>query len=575
MLHGPSLFAAHPAVVLEWVEEPEAIMARPQVAATLAALGLDLGAAELAAAGGPDGSIPLRMLAACLARWLDRRGSQVPRPPLMVATTRSGGRSTLAAWFIDEDRIAAIVRAAWRLARLVAASPPGAVTPEAAAEAVLVRDGATLPADLGRQFAMIFLQARRRGIPSVVLPGTRKAVLLGEGRHGRLTRGTTNDRDSAVGTELAIDKFASNAVVARLGFPAVRHVVVEAPEQAAAAAAAIGFPLVVKPVDNGKGTGVFAGITSVEECAAAIGVARRLSTRGVLVEQHVAGDDHRLAVFGGKLAWVVARRPPVVTGDGSSTVAGLIERENARRLSLPPGDRPFQTAIAVDAELVSHLAKAGLGLESVPPAGRTVTLRSIANVSKGGTYEDVTDRVHPDNAAMAEAVTAGFRMDAVGVDYLTTDITRSWREIGGAIIEVNQTPAAGTPQYFDAMLARLFPAGSPTRVPYAIVANDPGGMAAALVEEQTRRGQTVGFLNATTTLVGGRPRGFPGQSVTQRMQALILDPQVSLIVAQLSNADLAREGVLREVVDKVLLGPGTDPAVEQLLRKVAHEVVAV
>lgn len=575
VLHGPSLFAPHPAVVLEWAEEPDVIMARPQVSAMLAAVGLNLPMADLAAASGPDGAIPLRKLAACFARWLDFRGSTERRPPLMVSTTRWGDRSAVAAWFLDETRTTAILRSAWQLARIVDACLRGAATRAAAAEVAVVRDRGTVPADFGKEFAKIFLHARRRGIPSVLLPGTRKVILLGEGRHGRLIRGTTNDRDSTVGTELAIDKFASNAIVARLGFPAVRHAIVTAPEQAAVAAAVIGFPLVVKPVDNGKGTGVFAGITSVEECAAAIHVARRLSTKGVLVEGHVNGDDHRLSVFGGKLAWVVMRRPPAVTGDGSSTVAELIARENDRRRSLPPGERPFQTMIEIDAELSGHLAKSGLGPGSVPAAGRTVTLRSIANVSKGGTYEDVSDRVHPDNAAMAEAIAAAFRMDAVGIDYLTTDISRSWRETGGAIIEVNQTPAAGTPHYFDAMLARLFPAGTPTRVPYAIVANDPGGAADTFVEAQTRRGQTVGFLNATTTLVGGRPRGRPGQSVTQRMQSLILDPQVTLIVAQLSNDDLAREGVLREAIDKVLLGPATTPAVEQLLRKFAGEVVAV
>ena len=85
--------------------------------------------------------------------------------------------------------------------------------------------------------------------------------------------------------------------------------------------------------------------------------------------------------------------------------------------------------------------------------------------------------------------------------------------------------------------------------------------------------QKTAFDSDPANVAQGRVYTF--KSDFERMQALILDPQVSLIVAQLSNADLAREGVLREVVDKVLLGPGTDPAVEQLLRKVAHEVVAV
>lgn len=35
---------------------------------------------------------------------------------------------------------------------------------------------------------------------------------------------------------------------------------------------------------------------------------------GVLVERHVQGDDHRLAVFGGAFAWCVRRSPPRLIG---------------------------------------------------------------------------------------------------------------------------------------------------------------------------------------------------------------------------------------------------------------------
>lgn len=578
VLHGASLFADHPVVVLDWSEPEESIIAWHRLFATLSELGIALEGPQLAAHASPDGTVSLRQLIACLAQWLDHRGSQPGIPPLAVNTSRVNDRSAVAAWFLDETRTAKILEKAWAIATIACDRCRQTDTPPPAPHLVqaverLCAEG-TLPKEMGQEFAMFHRVARKRGIVSHLLPDTKKVLLLGEGCHGRLLQSTTNDRDSSVGTTLANDKFMSNAFVARLGLPAVAHVLVMSDAVAAEAAAEIGFPLVVKPVNNGKGNGVFTGITSVEECAAAIRHALPLSTKGVLVERQVAGDDHRLTVNGGRLAWAVARRAAAVTGDGTSTIEQLIDRENARRRALSGAAKPFQTMIVIDAEMTGHLAKAGLAPQSVPAAGRVVTLRGISNVSKGGTYEDVSDRVHPDNRALAETVAAAFRMDMIGIDYMTTDITRSWRDVGGAVIEVNQTPAAGTVPYVNAALAHLFPDPQKVRVPYAIFVDDHAGRStAAWVAQARAQGYRVGYLDASTTAVDGDRRGHVGQTPNQRMLSLILDPRVSLLVARLTSDEIAREGLLREVVDKAFLGAGVSPEVERLVRSRCRDVL--
>ena len=44
-------------------------------------------------------------------------------------------------------------------------------------------------------------------------------------------------------------------------------------------------------------------------------------------------------------------------------------------------------------------------------------------------------------------------------------------------------------------------------------------------------------------------------------------------MARLSSDDIAREGLLREIVDQVFLGPGVAPEVERLLRSLARDVL--
>ena len=61
-------------------------------------------------------------------------------------------------------------------------------------------------------------------------------------------------------------------------------------------------------------------------------------------------------------------------------------------------------------------------------------------LSTGGTATDVTDVIHPDNRDMAVRAIKAIGLDVGGVDFLSRDITLSYREIGGGICEINAAP---------------------------------------------------------------------------------------------------------------------------------------
>ena len=105
---------------------------------------------------------------------------------------------------------------------------------------------------------------------------------------------------------------------------------VRSADAAAEAAAKIGYPVVVKPLDGNHGRGVSLDLRTEEDVRRAYPIALDESrSRDVVVESYVTGNDYRVLVIGGKLAAVAERVPASVIGDGKLTVRQLVEKENA------------------------------------------------------------------------------------------------------------------------------------------------------------------------------------------------------------------------------------------------------
>src|SRR6185369_2316394 len=141
--------------------------------------------------------------------------------------------------------------------------------------------------------------------------------------------------------------------------------------------------------------------------------------------------------------------------------------------------------IAIDDEAQLFLGRQGLSLESIPADGQKVVLRHTSNISRGGTNWNVTARFHPDNARLAERAAAIVGLDLAGIDLITPDIERSFRDVGGAICEINPTPGLymQEPPFVieDAILDGFFASGDRGRVPLLCLLADDDGAAAATV----------------------------------------------------------------------------------------------
>jgi cyanophycin synthetase len=400
--------------------------------------------------------------------------------------------------------------------------------------------------------------AHQRDIPWQLV--SQPVYRLGWGHRSRWLDSTLTDRTPGIGVGLAHNKHRSAELLNRLGLPVPSHAVVSSADSAERHAAALGYPVVVKPVDTDGGRGVTTNLCSPEAVRAAFATAAEHSTK-VMVQKHVGGRDYRLTVFQGRLVWAIMRAPGGVTGDGSHDVAELVERLNAGRYAAK--------MLHLDAAALDLLAEQGLTRDSVPEPGQFVRLRTAANVTQGGTAVAVLDQVHPDNRILAERVAAAFRLDIAGIDLLIDDISRSWMETGAYICEVNAQPQLGitTQQHlYGAILDELVPHGG--RIPTAVIVGAEAEKMAADILRRMGGSRAAGTASSGGAWIGGR-QVLPAQAgLHAATQLLLSSTDVELALVAVSNDAVLKSGLAFDRYDLLVVagaGPSWLPATVEMV----------
>jgi cyanophycin synthetase len=403
----------------------------------------------------------------------------------------------------------------------------------------------------GPSTASLVKAAEERGIPWIRL-NRQSLVQFGHGRLQHRIQATTTGRTSNIAVELASDKEETNSILRDLGLPVPKQRLVRSSSDAKRAAERIGFPVVLKPLAGNHGRGVSINLKTPEEVEVAFDKAREHG-RNVIVEGYLEGYDHRLLVVNGRLVAAAKRMPGHVVGDGEHTIAELVDIVNAdpRR---GVGHEKVLTRLEFDHQAERLLKKLGYNHETVPAKDEFVYLRSTANLSTGGTAIDVTDTIHPDNREMAERTINAIGLDIGGVDFLTTDISKSYRETGGGICEVNAgpgfrmhvAPSEGTSRdVAGPVIDMLFPPDAPSRIPIAAVTGTNGKTTTSRMLAHILKmcGYTVGQTSTDGVYIDGK-LSVPGDMTGPVSAKMILrDPSVDAAVMEVARGGMLRGGL--------------------------------
>ncbi len=408
-------------------------------------------------------------------------------------------------------------------------------------------------AAFGPSTQAILDEAALRDIPFIRL-NDQSLVQLGHGVHQKRIRATMTSQTSSLAVDIASNKKLTNRLLAGTGIPVPRSEVVRGEDDAAAAAAAIGFPVAVKPVDGNHGRGV--GLNLLDEAAvrAAYGVARRESrSGGVIVETYMTGNDYRCLVVGDRLRAVAQRVPAHVVGDGEHTVTELVEITNADpRRGI--GHEKVLTRITVDPESIAYAREQGYELHDVPPRNERVYLRRTGNMSTGGISIDRTEEIHPENVEIAELAASVVGLDIAGIDFICPDISQPVSEVGGGIVEVNAAPGfrmhthptEGEPQYVaKPVIDSLFPPGTPSRIPIVAVTGTNGKTTTARMIAHILKGmgRKVGLTSTDGIFVDGRVVRKGDMSGPRSASTVLQNPNVDFAVFEVARGGILREGL--------------------------------
>ncbi len=410
------------------------------------------------------------------------------------------------------------------------------------------------------ELGCILMAARARGIPITSVDPRGLVRELGHGVHRRRLRHTSTSNTSYIGTLIARDKQLSLHYLAECGLPVPETLVAQDADQAVSNARQIGFPVVIKPNDEGNSAGLHLDVRNEDEARAAFAEAARISRSGTVVVQRYLTERHyRVLVVGDRIVGIAERIAAHVVGDGEHSVHELVKAENQNpRRGTRKSDRLKR--IVIDETTMRLLEKQGLTLEDVPPKGLLVGLQRIDDLETGGEAIMKTGPVHPDNEKIILSAVRAIELDIAGVDLVAADIGQSIWETSGGILEVNcdtgfaliQFPTSeGAIDPGPAVIESLFPLGAPVRVPLvAVTGDDDRSEVAGLIGRLlTDMGHATGIALQNGLYLGTtRLSGFEGEGVAAKRR-MLLNPSVETAVLEIPSDEMVAEGLAFEACD--------------------------
>lgn len=414
---------------------------------------------------------------------------------------------------------------------------------------------------LGVSTQMIVDACRERGIPVHRVDEESSLLQLGYGRYQRRIQATITGNTSSIAVDISCDKEMTKKILSNGGVPVPSGQIVRTEEEAVEAFLAVGTAVVIKPLHGNQGKGVTLKISSEAESRAAFKVAQTYGD-WVIVEEYIEGQHYRLVVVGDQLIAAAKRIPAHVIGDGLLTISELVTQINEDPLRGEDHELAL-TKLRIDPVVLLTLTQRGLTLSSVPEKGSLVYLRDSANLSTGGTAEDVTQHVHPDNVDLVVYASKLIGLDVTGIDFVIEDIEQSYRQKNGHIIEVNAAPgirmhhfpsAGKSRDVAKAIVEQVLPSGN-GRIPVVAITGTNGKTTTTRMINKILTDQQllVGMSSTDGVYINQKLCVQGDMTGPESARILLRHPDVQVAVLETARGGILRAGLGYDYADVAVI----------------------
>ena len=414
---------------------------------------------------------------------------------------------------------------------------------------------------LGPSTGCIVDEAAKRNIPFIRL-NKHSLVQLGYGIHQKRIRATIASTTSNIAVDIACDKEETKNLLGAAEISVPKGVIIRSEEGLKDAVESLGYPLVLKPVDGNHGKGATTNIVDWDMAVRALAAAQ-VYGRTIICERFITGFDFRVLVINNKFICAALRTPAAVTGDGQHNIQWLVDETNKdpRR---GYGHEKVLTSIKLDNFSQQMLDEKEYTLETVPPKGELVLLKPTANLSTGGTSEDVTDEVHPANIFMCERISKIIGLDICGIDIMAPDLRLPISENGGAVLEVNAAPgfrmhidpAVGIGRNVaEPVIDMLFPKGSAGRIPIIAITGTNGKTTTTRLTAHIAKsaGYKVGYTTSDGVYIQNQLM-MKGDCTGPVSSTFVLrDPTVDFAVLECARGGILKSGLAFQNCDIAII----------------------
>ena len=410
---------------------------------------------------------------------------------------------------------------------------------------------------IGTSTAAVLAAAHERNIPVQRITEDANLFQLGWGVKQKRIQATITGDTSNIAVRIASDKQLTKQLLAEAGVPVPKGEAVGSIEEALSVARRLDAPVTVKPLDANQGKGVTVNCRTAAEVEQAYAFARKHGRR-IIVERFIEGEDYRVLVAGGKVAAASRRRPAHVVGDGHASIQDLVARENDNP-ARGEGHTNILTQIRIDAHAEDLLRKQGYAPDAVPPEGATVWLRGNANLSTGGTAEDVTDLLPESTRRLCVRAASKIGLDVAGIDIVCRDIAQPLAEQGGAVIEVNaapgirmhQYPSSGTPRDAGEAIVDGLMGNSDGRIPIIACTGTNGKTTTTLLMAHTARlaGRVTGVTTTHGVYIDGKQVVKGDCTGYWSARTVLAAPDVEIAILETARGGILKRGLAFDKCD--------------------------